>query len=60
MLSTPKPADGIVPSPGEVPETYGWYLEMLIGVERFTRYVCGREYIWESVPFPKVPGVVSP
>jgi asparaginyl-tRNA synthetase len=58
-------------STGEVPETYGWYLEMLregttpsagfgIGVERFTRYVCGREYIWESVPFPKVPGVVSP
>lgn len=58
-------------STGEVPETYRWYLEMLregttpsagfgIGVERFTRYVCGREYIWESVPFPKVPGVVSP
>ena len=58
-------------STGEVPETYRWYLEMLregttpsagfgIGVERFTRYVCGRKYIWESVPFPKVPGVVSP
>jgi asparaginyl-tRNA synthetase len=58
-------------STGEVPEIYRWYLEMLregttpsagfgIGVERFTRYVCGREYIWESVPFPKVPGVVSP
>jgi asparaginyl-tRNA synthetase len=58
-------------STGEVPETYGWYLEMLregttpsagfgIGVERLTRYVCGREYIWESVPFPRVPGVVSP
>jgi asparaginyl-tRNA synthetase len=58
-------------STGEVPETYKWYLEMLregttpsagfgIGVERFTRYVCGREYIWESVPFPKVPGIFSP
>ncbi|MFA5868823.1 MAG: asparagine synthetase A [Candidatus Bathyarchaeia archaeon] len=58
-------------STGEVPETYRWYLEMLregttpsagfgIGVERLTRYVCGRDYIWESVPFPRVPGVVSP
>ncbi len=58
-------------STGEVPETYRWYLEMLregttpsagfgIGVERFTRYVCGRDYIWESVPFPKVPGISSP
>ncbi|UCH57087.1 MAG: hypothetical protein JSV18_07055 [Candidatus Bathyarchaeota archaeon] len=58
-------------SNGEDPEAYGWYLEMLgegvspsagfgIGVERFTRYVCGLEKIWEAVPFPKVPGIVSP
>lgn len=58
-------------STGEVPEAYKWYLEMLkegttpsagfgIGVERLTRYVCGKEYIWDSVPFPKVPGIVSP
>ncbi len=58
-------------SNGEDPEAYGWYLEMLgegvppsagfgIGVERLTRYVCGLENIWEAVPFPKVPGIVSP
>jgi asparaginyl-tRNA synthetase len=58
-------------STGEAPEAYGWYLEMLrdglrpsagfgIGVERLTRYVCGREYVWDAVPFPKVPGIPSP
>lgn len=56
---------------GESAEHYKWYLDMLkegttpsagfgIGVERFTRYICGLEHIWEAVPFPKVPGVVSP
>jgi asparaginyl-tRNA synthetase len=56
---------------GESPEAYGWYLDMLregigpsagfgIGIERLTRYICGLENIWEAVPFPKVPGVVSP
>jgi len=55
----------------EDPSCYGWYLEMLkngvlpsagfgIGVERLTRYICGIENIWEAVPFPKVPGIVSP
>jgi len=55
----------------EDPSYYGWYLEMLkngilpsagfgIGVERLTRYICGTENIWEAVPFPKVPGIVSP
>lgn len=55
----------------EEPSCYGWYLEMLkngilpsagfgIGVERLTRYICGVENIWEAVPFPKVPGIVSP
>jgi asparaginyl-tRNA synthetase len=58
-------------STGEVPEAYKWYLQMLkegttpsagfgIGVERLTRYICGKEFIWDSVPFPKVPGIVSP
>lgn len=58
-------------SNGEDPRAYGWYLEMLregvppsagfgIGVERLTRYLCGLENIWEAVPFPKVPGIVSP
>ena len=56
---------------GEDPAAYGWYLEMLregivpsagfgIGVERFTRYICGVTNIWETVPFPKVPGIASP
>ena len=55
----------------EDPADYYWYLEMLcegippsagfgIGVERFTRYICGLESIWEAVPFPKVPGIASP
>lgn len=58
-------------SNGEDPERYGWYLDMLkegtvpsagfgIGVERFTRYICGLENIWDAVPFPKVPGIISP
>lgn len=56
---------------GEDPEKYRWYLDMLregampsagfgIGVERLTKYICGRDYIWDSVPFPKVPGIISP
>jgi asparaginyl-tRNA synthetase len=58
-------------STGEVPEAYKWYLQMLkegttpsagfgIGVERLTRYICGKEFIWEAVPFPKIPGIISP
>lgn len=58
-------------SNGKDPSAYGWYLEMLgegvtpsagfgIGVERLTRFVCGLENIWDAVPFPKVPGIVSP
>ncbi|MFQ6088512.1 MAG: asparagine synthetase A [Candidatus Methanofastidiosia archaeon] len=56
---------------GEDPSEYLWYLEMLkdgippsagfgLGVERLTRFICGLTYIWESSPFPKVPGIVSP
>lgn len=56
---------------GEEPSKYGWYLEMLkdgvcpsagfgIGVERLTRWICGLKAVWEAVPFPKVPGIVSP
>jgi len=58
-------------STGEDPKNYEWYLKMLeeettpsagfgIGIERFTRYICGVDYIWEAVPFPKVPGIASP
>jgi len=56
---------------GVDPEEYGWYLQMLkegvphsvgfgIGVERLTRWICGLKTIWEAVPFPKVPGIISP
>jgi asparaginyl-tRNA synthetase len=55
---------------GELAEAYKWYLQMLkdgstpsagfgIGVERFTRYICGTQHICDAVPFPKVPGVIS-
>jgi len=55
---------------GDDPSKYNWYLTMLksgippssgfgIGVERLTRYICGLEKVWEAVPFPKVPGVIS-
>jgi asparaginyl-tRNA synthetase len=50
---------------------YEWYLKMLksgilpssgfgIGVERLTRFICGLDTVWEAVPFPKIPGVISP
>ncbi|MBU7009775.1 MAG: hypothetical protein HXS46_03735 [Theionarchaea archaeon] len=50
-------------------EHYRWYLDMLregippsagfgLGIERLTRYICGTDHIWESSPFPKVPGIV--
>jgi len=53
---------------GEDPRHYGWFLELAkigiapscgfgIGLERLTRYVAGLKYIWEAVPFPKIPGV---
>lgn len=56
---------------GEKLKGYWWYLEMLkegvppsagfgIGVERLTRWICGLKNIWDAVPFPKVPGVISP
>lgn len=55
---------------GEDLDAYRWYLDMLkdgvvpsagfgIGVERLTRWICGLQAIWDAVPFPKVPGVVS-
>ncbi|MCD6243241.1 hypothetical protein J7K06_06140 [Candidatus Bathyarchaeota archaeon] len=56
---------------GDNPTEYKWYLEMLkdgiplsagfgIGVERLTRWICGLKNIWDAVPFPKVPGIISP
>ncbi|MEM4662666.1 MAG: asparagine synthetase A [Candidatus Diapherotrites archaeon] len=53
------------------PEDFKWYLEILkkgvppssgfgLGIERFTRYLCGLEAVWQAAAFPKVPGIYSP
>ncbi len=50
---------------------YSWYLELLehgipssagfgLGIERFTRYLCGLKAVWQAAAFPKVAGVYSP
>ncbi|MGY4963515.1 asparagine synthetase A [Streptomyces sp. 900105245] len=55
---------------GENPAKYGWYLDLArrgipassgfgIGLERFTRYVTGRQAAWQTSAYPKLPGVVS-
>ena len=31
-----------------------------LGFERFIRFVCGLDYVWQAASFPKVPGVHSP
>jgi asparaginyl-tRNA synthetase len=52
-------------------EEYAWYLELLehgipssagfgIGIERFTRYLCGLDAVWQAAAFPKVAGIYSP
>ncbi len=51
-------------------EQFRWFTELArkgirmssgfgIGIERFTRFVCGLEHVMLTNPFPKVPGVVS-
>ncbi|WP_433607250.1 asparagine synthetase A [Dactylosporangium sp. CA-139114] len=56
---------------GENPAKYGWYLRLArdgipasagfgLGVQRLTRYLAGREAIWQASAYPKLPGVVSP
>ncbi|WUH88776.1 asparagine synthetase A [Streptomyces sp. NBC_00433] len=56
---------------GENPSKYGWYLEEVkkgippsagfgLGIQRFTRYLVGADYVWQATAFPKLPGVVSP
>jgi asparaginyl-tRNA synthetase len=56
---------------GENPAKYGWYLQMVregipasagfgMGLERFTRYVAGLDWVWQASAFPKVPGVATP
>ncbi|PRY34534.1 aspartyl/asparaginyl-tRNA synthetase [Umezawaea tangerina] len=55
---------------GENPAKYGWYLQMVregipasagfgIGVQRFVRYLCGLDAVWQASAYPKIPGVVS-
>jgi asparaginyl-tRNA synthetase len=56
---------------GENPAKYGWYLDEVrkgipasagfgLGLQRFTRYIAGADYVWQAAAFPKVPGVISP
>ena len=56
---------------GENPTKYRWYLDMVragipasagfgLGVQRLTRYIAGVDHAWQTVAFPKVPGVVAP
>ena len=56
---------------GENPAKYGWYLAMVrdgipasagfgLGLERFTRYLAGLDYVWQASAFPKIPGVPRP
>lgn len=55
---------------GQDEKQFEWFLEMArsgikmssgfgIGVERFTRYVCGLDHVSDTTPFPKIPGKVS-
>jgi len=55
---------------GQDEKHFEWFLEMArsgikmssgfgIGVERFTRFICGIDHISDTTPFPKVPGKVS-
>ncbi|MFI9387417.1 asparagine synthetase A [Kutzneria sp. NPDC052558] len=56
---------------GENPSKYRWYLDMVregipasagfgLGLQRVTRYIAGVDHAWQTVAFPKVPGVVAP
>ncbi|KQB35326.1 MULTISPECIES: asparagine synthetase A [Acidiplasma] len=55
---------------GQTEEQFKWFIELAkhgikmstgfgIGIERFTRFVCGLERIEDTSPFPKIPGKVS-
>jgi asparaginyl-tRNA synthetase len=55
---------------GQTEDQFRWFIELArmgiemsagfgIGVERFTRYVCGLDRIEKVTPFPKTPGKVS-
>ncbi len=56
---------------GENPAKYEWYLTLAregipssagfgLGVERFTRFLCGLEAAWQATAYPKLPGDPRP
>jgi len=55
---------------GQTEDQFKWFIELAkhgiklstgfgIGIERFTRFVCGAKRIEDVTPFPKIPGKVS-
>ena len=55
---------------GQTEEQFKWFIELAkhgiklstgfgIGIERFTRFICGVEKIEDVSPFPKIPGKIS-
>jgi len=70
-VSTPSEAWQRMLETGLEPKQFEWYFELLesgipksagfgLGFERFIRFVCGLDYVWQAASFPKVPGVHSP
>ncbi|WP_349239505.1 asparagine synthetase A [Nocardia sp. CC201C] len=56
---------------GENPAKYEWYLTLAreglppsagfgLGVERFTRFLCGSDAVWQATAYPKLPGDPRP
>ncbi|MBF6328286.1 asparagine synthetase A [Nocardia transvalensis] len=56
---------------GENPAKYEWYLTVAreglpssagfgLGVERFTRFLCGSDAVWQVTAYPKLPGERRP
>lgn len=56
---------------GENPAKYEWYLTLAreglkpsagfgLGVERFTRFLCGLDAVWQATAYPKLPGEPRP
>lgn len=67
----PKKVEERMLETGVDPSEFDWYFEMLqagvppsagfgLGIERFIRFLCGLEAVWQAASFPKVPGIHSP